>query len=235
MSNERTDEFLRWRGLLDQPDARPDLALDDREATWQKLADRLGERRRNRLSGYRLAAACLLLLALVPAFRFARGRHEKPLAIRSAYRQVISPAAASSSLETINPVVSGRETAKTRAAGSRLLKAPSRRQLTPGGSLPTAPPAASDSLKAPAGLPEMPPLTLSSVFAPTIPAAKKERKVVNINELNSSLARPHGTAANRNPGFLRIGPGDPAVPGDESQLRRLDETPGLKIRLTPQN
>jgi hypothetical protein len=75
MSNERTDEFLKWRGLLDQPDARPDQVLDDREATWLKLADRLGERRRNRLSGYRIAAACLLFVLLIPAARLFQDRH----------------------------------------------------------------------------------------------------------------------------------------------------------------
>jgi hypothetical protein len=75
MSNERTDEFLKWRGLLDQPEARPDQVLDDRESTWQKLADRLGERRRNRLSGYRIAAACLLFVLLIPAARLFQDQH----------------------------------------------------------------------------------------------------------------------------------------------------------------
>jgi hypothetical protein len=75
MSNERTDEFLKWRGLLDQPDAEPGQVLDDREATWQKLADRLGERRRNRLSGYRIAAACLLFSLIVPAAHLLRDHH----------------------------------------------------------------------------------------------------------------------------------------------------------------
>src|SRR5271154_6880766 len=75
MSKERTDEFLRWRGLVDQPAARPDQVLDDKEATWQKLAERLGERRRNRLSGYRIAAACLLFALIIPAARLFRDRH----------------------------------------------------------------------------------------------------------------------------------------------------------------
>ncbi len=75
MSKERTDEFLHWRGLVDQPDARLDQVLDDKEATWQKLAERLGERRRNRLSGYRIAAACLLFALIIPAVRFFQDRH----------------------------------------------------------------------------------------------------------------------------------------------------------------
>jgi hypothetical protein len=234
MSNERTDEFLKWRGLLDAPEGVPEQALEDREATWELLTARLRQRPRRGLAR-RGVAACLLLLALMPVFRLSRDRHEKPLAIRPAYRQVITQAAAPASLETIYPVVSGRETAKTLSASRRLLKAPLPRRLTPGWLSLAAHPAGSDSMKIPAGLPEMPALVQSSVFALTIPAAKKERKVVNINELNSSLARPHGTAANRNQGFLRIGSVGPADPGDESQLKRPDETPGLKIRLTPQN
>jgi hypothetical protein len=76
MSRERTDEFLKWRGLIDQPDARPDRVLDDKEATWQKLAERLGERGRNRLSGYRVAVACLLFaLLIIPAARLFQDRH----------------------------------------------------------------------------------------------------------------------------------------------------------------
>ena len=75
MSKERTDEFLQWRGLVDQPDDRPDQVLDDKEATWQKLAERLGERRRNRLSGYRIAAACLLFALIIPAARLFQDRH----------------------------------------------------------------------------------------------------------------------------------------------------------------
>jgi hypothetical protein len=76
MSRERTDEFLKWRGLIDQPDARPDRVLDDKESTWQKLAERLGERRRNRLSGYRIAVACLLFaLLIIPAARLFQDRH----------------------------------------------------------------------------------------------------------------------------------------------------------------
>ncbi len=76
MSKERTDEFLQWRGLVDQPYNRPDQVLDDKEATWQKLAERLGERRRNRLSGYRIAAACLLFALIIPAVRLFQDRHD---------------------------------------------------------------------------------------------------------------------------------------------------------------
>ena len=119
MSNERTDEFLKWRGLLDQPDAQPDQVLDDREATWQKLADRLGERRRNRLSGYRIAAACLLFVLLIPVARLFQdhgaagivpprqpGRQLPPFSA-TAVRQQRVPAAAGSGVTTANATTTG--------------------------------------------------------------------------------------------------------------------------------
>jgi hypothetical protein len=131
MSNERTDEFLKWRGLLDQPDARPDQVLDDREATWQKLADRLGERRRNRLSGYRIAAACLLFVLLIPAARLFQDHHgaagivrprqqgrQLPPVSATAVRQQHVPAAAGSVATTGNGATTGNATTTGTAAKS---------------------------------------------------------------------------------------------------------------------
>src|ERR1700753_2028024 len=75
MSNERIDEFLSWRGRLDGPEAIPGVGLDDREATWERLMDRIAEKpRRRRIFWYRLAAACVLL-ALIPTIRFFHERH----------------------------------------------------------------------------------------------------------------------------------------------------------------
>ena len=72
MSNERIDEFLSWRGRLEDPDAEPGHGLDDREASWERLMDkfRAGPRRR-RFRGLWVAAACVLL-ALVPLVHFYR-------------------------------------------------------------------------------------------------------------------------------------------------------------------
>lgn len=97
MSNEKQDEFLSWRGILDQPDALPEHGLDRRDLSWERLDAQL--QRKSRLAGclqgtsqrglpgrrpitrrrpitgrsrriplrYRIAAACLLL-ALIPGF-----------------------------------------------------------------------------------------------------------------------------------------------------------------------
>src|SRR5580692_9902138 len=72
MSNEKTDEFLSWRRRLAPPDALPDQGLDDKEVSWERLAERLREKPRRR-TGYWIAAACLLL-ALMPATHFFRDR-----------------------------------------------------------------------------------------------------------------------------------------------------------------
>jgi hypothetical protein len=85
MSNERTDEFLSWRGRLDQPDALPEQGLENHEASWQRLAERLREKPRRRLTGYWVAAACLLL-ALIPAVRFLHPR-SPAIALRPTARQ----------------------------------------------------------------------------------------------------------------------------------------------------
>jgi hypothetical protein len=117
MSNERTDEFLKWRGLLDQPDARPDQVLDDREATWQKLAERLGERRRNRLSGYRIAAACLLFALIIPAARLLQDRHNDAgvLRLRQPVRR-LSPVSAAAVQPSQAPAVAAGASAASAAA-----------------------------------------------------------------------------------------------------------------------
>ena len=93
MSNERIDEFLSWRGRLDDPQGVPGQELDDREATWERLMDKIGETgRRRRFFGYRLAVACALL-ALIPTVRFFQDRHPRTVSLRpAALKRVVTPA-----------------------------------------------------------------------------------------------------------------------------------------------
>lgn len=93
MSNERIDEFLSWRSRLDDLAGVPGQGLDDREATWERLVDRLAETpRRRRFMWYRLVAACVLL-ALVPAVRFFHVRRAPVVAVRPVeLKKVVSPA-----------------------------------------------------------------------------------------------------------------------------------------------
>jgi len=82
MSNERINEFLSWRGRLDNPEEGAGQGLDDREATWERLMERFRKTQgRRRFSGFWIAAACLLL-AVAPIFHFFRERHVPVIAIR---------------------------------------------------------------------------------------------------------------------------------------------------------
>jgi hypothetical protein len=77
MSNEKTNEFLSWRGQLTTPDALPGQNLDDREQSWQRLADRLQKEPRRRGIAWWIAAACLIF-AFFPATLFFRDRPTHP-------------------------------------------------------------------------------------------------------------------------------------------------------------
>jgi len=90
MSNERPDDFLSWRRTLSQPDALPEHGLEDRELSWEKLAGRLRDKPRRRWTGYWIAAACLLLLALIPVARLFRD-HPRAESLRS-NAESLSPA-----------------------------------------------------------------------------------------------------------------------------------------------
>ena len=92
MSNEKIDDFLAWRGRLDHPQGVPGHGLDDHEATWERLMDKISETpRRRRFFGYRLIAACLLF-ALIPGVRFFQDRHNHLLSIHPVEpKRVVSP------------------------------------------------------------------------------------------------------------------------------------------------
>ncbi len=74
MSNERPNEFLPWRAKLIGTDALPEQGLDDKEQSWQRLAERLGKQPRRRGIAWWIAAACLILAFFLPATHIFRGR-----------------------------------------------------------------------------------------------------------------------------------------------------------------
>lgn len=86
MSDARLDEFSDWKTRLEQPGLVPEYNLVDKDATWDKLYDRLhGTRRRKvfplrrRRSLYWIAAACVLLVLTMnhfPGRKEFRGRKE---------------------------------------------------------------------------------------------------------------------------------------------------------------
>ena len=218
MSNERIDDFLSWRGRLEDPEGIPGQTLDDREAAWERLMDKLRETPRRRFSGYRIAAACLLL-ALIPA-----GTIHRAVLITAPpriARQQPAPAPASASTRP--------RPAKSALPAKTALPAKAARpaKTTPAAAPSTAPAAPPPAVRLAAAPPETPAPALNAATQTTI--KHKEWKVVNIGEINSSFARPHGTAANA----PRFGLGDPAAHSDVSPTSQ--DPPGLKIKLSPQN
>ncbi len=186
MSKERIDEFLTWRGQLEGPDGIPGQGLDDREAAWERVMDRLREDpRRRRLTGYRIAAACLLL-ALIPAARLFQDRHPDVAAIHKTQPQRIPPPAQ----RLTAPPEPKRPVARTPAGTEpTLARTPAGRE-----SLKTASPARMRRPEASllAVLPA-PPDTITAAFidpvAPKIglkPLKNKELRVIHLNEIEGA-------------------------------------------------
>jgi len=233
MSNERPDDFLSWRRTLSQPGALSEHGLEDREISWEKLAERLRDKPRRRWTGYWIAAACLLL-ALVPVARLfrdqPRAESPRPAALHStALRQAPPrpaalraaaphPAAAPHSAlqETALPtLISSRHNTLTRRSSVATFPRPalliSTPPITPAGPLTAA--LAELPVAAP---PQAPPVRI-----------KKQLRIVNINEITRE-ANPAPATARREPAFLRIGTTIPDPPGSSSP----DDPALLKIKLS---
>jgi hypothetical protein len=196
MSNERTDEFLSWRGRLDDPQGVPGQGLDDREATWERLMDKISETpRRRRFFGYRLAAACLLL-ALIPTVRLFHGRHAPVAATRPMELRRTASSATASAAETTPPA-----TAIQPPVTSQLTTAP-----------PTHRPAKTSRREEPIKLAGLtpPPITVSATPPDSAASAQiaekplkaKPLRVVHLNELPGSAGpAPAVTATDANRRF----------------------------------
>jgi hypothetical protein len=220
MSNERPDDFLSWRRTLSQPGALSEHGLEDKEISWEKLAERLRDKPRRRWTGYWIAAACLLL-ALVPVARLfrdhPRAEGPRPAALRSAVlrRTALHPAVPAAApgtaapaavphsalQETALPTLASRHITLTRqpAVGSlpRPTTLPKTASLTadPAGPVTTAAgPMTAALADLPVASPPQPPPT----------RIKKQLRIVNINEISKG-ANPAPATARREPGFLRIG------------------------------
>jgi hypothetical protein len=228
MSKEKPDEFLSWRGRLHQPEALPEQALEDREASWERLAERLGEKPRRR-TAYWIAAACLLL-ALAPVAHLFHDRRP-PLVLHSPVRPQTRPekvAAASG-----KPPAPGRTPAQApgaapapgtapapdKAMGSRTLEAsrnigtppPARsfhRSATP--SLASVPLAGVHPLAGPEKHPPsiaqpmiLPPTDTANRLIAQRPAPKKTLRIISINEINKEGVTPAMSTGRA--GFFHIG------------------------------
>ena len=256
MSNEKTDEFLSWRGRLDQPDALPEQGLGNHEASWQRLAERLREKPRRRVTGYWAAAACLLL-ALVPAIRFL---HPRPpaTALRpnapvtrhtSVGQQALVEKIAASPASVVYgvptpPVV--RRHRRSSARSAVFLSGPDTTLALLVSAIPLSGPDTTLVLLGSTGpstglsssvlsIPDIKPATDSHQLIARLPAPKKQLKVVYYNELSNPSAPSPSTAA-RTPGFLKFSIerfGSPTTAGDQEAQPNND--PVLTIKLIPKN
>jgi len=237
MSKERTDEFLSWRGRLDQADALPEQGLDNHEGSWQRLAERLREKPRRRVTGYWVAAACLLL-ALIPAVRFLHPR-SPATALRPAVRQRTAvQKVAAKSLPVEHAVTARSAPRPTGTSASSRTELPLLSSDVPSNVLSPRP--AIDSIIGPTmalaiTAPDIKPAPDSHRLMALLPAAKKQLKVVYYNEI-SNPSGPSPSTATRIPAFLKFSIGRSGSPesGGESAEQPSND-PVLTIKLIPQN
>jgi hypothetical protein len=191
MSEETRDEFAAWRGLLRQPDALPEHGLTDREATWDKLFERLGERPRRLVFSYRVAAACLLIL-LIPAARFfqdrpAPGSHRPP-------GQPVVPLA-------VAPASRPQSTPRNPAAAAAVIPRPPIRRPQRNPDHLTKSPVLLHPASPEAADRNTPPPMLAVTQSPSLlpqQKTKKQWKVIDLNELDPRSQRQHTIATSRN-------------------------------------
>jgi hypothetical protein len=245
MSNERPDEFAAWRRSLQQPEALPEQGLADKDATWDRLFDRLSEAPRRRFHGYRIVAACILI-SLIPAARLFQGR-QATAGNHPASPQRVAPLASAPATpitrmpRSAAPVTRSKPaTPLTVTLASRAL--PPAHALSPAHAGRLGP----DQSRLPR-IPILPPpaatLPLASIDPPPPtayplqqqPAVRKEWKVVDLNEIDPGRQRPHGTAANRQPTLIRIGLGIGNAGSAVGTAPPPEEDTRLKINLATQN
>jgi len=260
MSKEKLPEFPGWKERLEEPGALPEWELKDRPAAWDRLHARLGKKPRRRSAAwYWTAAACLLLLGGAASLF----RKSPPAAgISHSHRGTDLPpnrSAGNSTAPAPHPVPGpaapvlaldpGQKAASSDPADLRKhqrvtgLSKPRLQGITPvrtGSETPSF-----DILRGPLR-PGTPPVI---AFRPSLPApaARKELRVIHVNELDpaprngASLARiPSGTAS----GPFRIRWGNPPSSEESQELPSADRLPNtrtsslnniLKINLSPQN
>jgi hypothetical protein len=244
MSNERPDDFQAWRSLLGQPDALPEQGLADKDATWERLFERLATKPR-RWPVYGIVAACILL-ALVPAARFFQDRPARTVSRHTK----VEPVAFSPS-DQRRPFRPAPATPLRRRglppSGAAITTTPSRtffpvalpiRTVTRG---PMRTPPSAIPLAAVDHAANPPQITLA-LAPPKLPVrpdppTRSEWRVVNLNELNPGAAHPHSMASAGVLHMIRNGLGKPSATGENSTPTSSppEEDNGLKIKLSAQN
>jgi hypothetical protein len=251
MSNERKDEFLSWRGLLDSPEGVPGQGLDDREQTWERLMDRFREKPRRRLPVYGIVAACLLL-AVIPASRLFQGRHPSPRpgGPRQITPLVVRPDGGRKTFSSPTPAVVPAPEEKLAVqvgspdggAAKRTDDAGSKR---PHAGRPKANSGVHQEMKTVALTDDTvhTPAALAALAAPAAPLlvqwpptkAAVKWKVVDLNELGPGQNAPYRMASGRRESWLRIGPGMPNAGDERVPYGPPAEQTGIRIKLSSSN
>jgi hypothetical protein len=218
------------------------------------LLERLDRKPRRQFLGYRIAAACLII-SLIPVARLFR---EIPVRgkQRPAIAQPITPLA---SRGTTNPEPAAvPEPMQRQGSRTPLTTPPPARTANPrllSGSLatlnrsPVKTPAAAIGITsrplataieltshqvATATVAALPPASVTGPIQQRKPA-KKEWKVVDLNDLDPGRQRPHEMATNRKPAFIRFGAGGRDTPGPDNSAPARNEDDRRKINLSTDN
>jgi hypothetical protein len=250
MSNEKADEFLSWRGRLSSPDALPEQGLDDKELSWQRLAERLERKPARRGAAWWIAAACLLM-ALLPATRFFRAG-PAPVSARTHTRLPTAPAP-----RTATPLPAAALSPK-RPAGEPAIRRPGPTHISnsnygefaaiktpkvfhtlsasdsPAFSVVSAVPSVTSPT--PSVTSPIPPIASASPSVNLPPTTAKPRpthalRIVYLNELEDKNG-PAPSLALRQPAFLRLGI---ASTGAGSQAADQTPNPLIKINIASPN
>jgi hypothetical protein len=211
MDNERPNERTIWSSRLEEPGALPGMGLTDKEATWDKLYDRLRETPRRRTLPWLWAAAACLLLALVPAAFFLREKRAIPHS--NTTKVTVQPNTNRLRTQTPDPEPS--------IVIQNTMQTPSSRPVTPPHPIRREGPAPVKipvraltpiAIQSPArtALPELllplhPDLSRPIITASVQAAPKKEPRIVHINELEPLWPAPSAAGQRLKPGRLHIG------------------------------
>ena len=213
MDNERPSEYRSWRHRLEEPGALPEVGLTDKEATWDKLYERLGETPRRRTLPWMWTAAACLLLALIPAAFFLREKRVSPssnpqkVAVQPKTNPLRTPAPGPEPSVVIRNTMQDPSTRRISPLHPTHRERPAQAKTSTGALAPIA-------LQYPARtplpehlLPPGPGLSGPIIIASTQTAPKKELRIVHINELEPQQPAPAPARAGQRlkPGRLYIG------------------------------
>ncbi len=259
MSNERPNEFLPWRVTLTKIDALPGHGLDDKEQSWDRLAERLRNKPRRRgivwwMAG--VAAACLVVVFLLPGtiFRDRPVVHNHVAVQPPAQPQPVTRAP---SRPQSNPVAVGatlpahansgansnygdfaaiNDKVKSRIPAPRTTAPRTTAPRTLALRTPDLPMRALPLFTAvgPAIGPDIATAVDTPVFRAVLSAPKKQLKVVCYNEINNPASKPPQLAV-RDPESLRISLGRMTNMGSGDPIAESNDVHLLTIKLIPKN